>query len=56
MPTYEYMCESCGGMVTVILSVHDQKEPVECQTCKVYMVRVWNTPGVIFKGGGWGGQ
>lgn len=56
MPTYEYVCDKCGDRVAVIRSMTEQSLPISCVTCKIEMTRIWDTPGIVFKGGGWGGS
>lgn len=54
MPTYEYICE-CGNRIAVIRSMFDDSVNPTCD-CGKEMTRIWDTPGAIFKGGGWGGS
>ena len=56
MPTYEYVCDKCGERIAVIRSMHEDAQTVRCEKCDVEMTRIWDTPGVVFKGGGWGGS
>lgn len=55
MPAYEYYCDSCGDRTTIMRSYSDEEETPTC-TCGKEMLRIWNAPGIHFKGGGWGGQ
>jgi putative FmdB family regulatory protein len=54
MPTYEYVCE-CGNRVAIIRSMTEESVAPTCD-CGKTMTRIWDTPGAIFKGGGWGGS
>ena len=55
MPTYEYYCDSCGDRTTIMRSYNDAEVAPTCN-CGETMTRLWNAPGIHFKGGGWGGQ
>lgn len=51
MPTYEYVCRSCGHRFDVVQSIHD--EPLQvCQECHGELRKVMNAVGVHFKGSG----
>lgn len=56
MPTYEYECENCGNRITMIRSISEKETEYDCPECGTTLTRIWNTPGIVFKGGGWGGQ
>lgn len=56
MPTYEYSCDKCGNLTTILRSVDEAAQEYTCSDCGNVLTRVWNTPGIVFKGGGWGGQ
>lgn len=56
MPTYEYECENCGNRITMIRSISEKESEYDCPECGTTLTRIWNTPGIVFKGGGWGGQ
>lgn len=52
MPTYEYVCDSCGHRFDVRQSFSD--DPIrECPVCSGGVRRVVYPSGVIFKGSGW---
>lgn len=52
MPTYEYVCETCGHRFDVRQSFSDG--PVtSCPECTGGVRRVFHPAGVIFKGSGW---
>ena len=54
MPSYEFRCEVCGGSQTVSASM--TAEVVAPLCCGQLTGRVWSSPGVVFKGTGWGHQ
>ena len=55
MPKYEYQCTACPQIVEITRSIEDSLSRVPyCESCMIPMVRVWNVPGVQFKGDGWG--
>jgi putative FmdB family regulatory protein len=56
MPTYEYSCNECGTYGSVHKSYDDDIGPMSCPKCNLQMSRLYSAPGLIFKGGGWGGQ
>lgn len=52
MPTYDYVCDSCGHRFDVRQSFSE--DPIrECPVCKGDVRRVVYPAGVIFKGSGW---
>jgi putative FmdB family regulatory protein len=55
MPTYEFKCEECFTTGTVTASFTDTAS-MECPKCSRAMERVYSAPGLIFRGGGWGGS
>lgn len=52
MPTYEYRCNKCESSVTFSRSVGERDEPVNCPVCGLSSTRVYNAPGIQFKGTG----
>jgi putative FmdB family regulatory protein len=51
MPTYEYVCKSCGEHIDVVQSFHD--EPLnECPACGGQLRKVFGNIGIVFKGSG----
>lgn len=52
MPTYEYKCLGCSNTVEMSRSVDERDEPVECVSCGLESTRVYNAPGIQFKGTG----
>jgi putative FmdB family regulatory protein len=51
MPTYEYMCRSCGARFEAWQKITD--DPIEtCPTCGNAVHRVLYPVGLVFKGGG----
>ena len=56
MPTYEYGCNDCGTYGSVQKSYDDDIAGMECPKCNLQMSRIYSAPGLIFKGGGWGGK
>lgn len=52
MPTYEYVCTTCGAPIEVVQSIH---EPAltDCPSCSDGRLRkVFGNVGVVFKGSG----
>ena len=54
MATYEFKCETCQMTLTVDGSVHGETVAPLC--CGLLAGRVWSSPGVVFKGEGWGSK
>jgi putative FmdB family regulatory protein len=52
MPTYDYVCATCGHEVEVMRSVHAEG-PSACPRCGGQMKKTFAVPAVHFKGGGW---
>lgn len=53
MPTYDYVCQSCGHRVEVRHNLFDHG-PVECPNCHAQALRkAFATPTIVFKGTGW---
>ncbi len=52
MPTYDYVCASCGHEMEVIHSVHGHG-PAACPVCGGQMRKAYRPPAVVFKGSGW---
>ena len=51
MPTYEYVCMSCGKHVEVVQSFSD--EPLRtCESCGGPLKRVFHPVGIVLKGSG----
>jgi len=51
MPTYEYVCNSCGEHLEVVQSFRD--EPLTtCPSCDGPLRKVFGSIGVVFKGSG----
>lgn len=55
MPTYEFRCSVCQSYGTAQFKFTDEAS-MSCPICKKSMDRVYSSPGLIFKGGGWGGK
>ena len=52
MPTYEYLCRSCGERLEVVQSFADDSLTV-CDACGGELRKVFSAAGLIFKGSGW---
>lgn len=52
MPTYEYLCRSCGERLEVVQSFSDDALTV-CEACGGELRKVFSAAGLIFKGSGW---
>ena len=51
MPTYEYLCQSCGARFDAWQKITD--DPLEtCSTCGGHVRRVLQPVGLLFKGSG----
>ncbi|HEX9314491.1 MAG TPA: FmdB family zinc ribbon protein [Actinomycetota bacterium] len=51
MPTYEYVCASCGNHFDTVQSFSDP--PLErCEICGGQLRRVFHPAGILFKGSG----
>lgn len=51
MPTYEYVCRSCGEHLEVVQSFKD--EPLaQCPSCGGDLKKVFGNIGIVFKGSG----
>ena len=51
MPTYEYVCASCGNHFDTVQSFSDA--PLErCEICGGQLRRVFHPAGILFKGSG----
>jgi putative FmdB family regulatory protein len=51
MPTYEYRCTECGDHFEVVQSFADDPLTV-CPRCEGRLKKVFNSPGISFKGSG----
>ena len=51
MPTYEYLCKSCGKTIEVFQSFSD-KPLKKCKECGGGLQKVFHARGIVFKGGG----
>lgn len=54
MPFYNFQCKACGEHKEIHFNFSDKQE-VKCD-CGKDMEKVIGAVGVIFRGGGWGGQ
>jgi putative FmdB family regulatory protein len=52
VPTYDYVCTSCGHRMEVVHSVHGHG-PTECPKCGAPMKKAFTPPTFHFKGSGW---
>ena len=51
MPTYEYVCKSCGHLFEIVQSMRD--EPLtECPECSGELRKVFAPPAIAFRGSG----
>jgi putative FmdB family regulatory protein len=51
MPTYEYVCKSCGHLFDIVQSMRD--DPLtECPECGGELRKVFAPPAIAFKGSG----
>ena len=49
---YDYKCTKCSATISVERSIHEEASTPMCFDCHESMDRVWSTPGIQFKGGG----
>jgi putative FmdB family regulatory protein len=52
MPKYEYACIECNQKQEIIRGFNDPETVPPCPTCGYIMIRVYNAPGIQFKGSG----
>ena len=52
MPTYDYVCTSCGHKIEIMHPIHGQG-PSICGECGGPMRRAFGVPSFHFKGSGW---
>ncbi len=52
MPAYQFKCQDCHGLLTVMASFTEDPKP-ECANCGGQMLKVFASPPVTFKGSGW---
>jgi putative FmdB family regulatory protein len=38
MPLYEYRCDECGSIFTLLQTIHIQPGETECETCRSHKV------------------
>ncbi len=50
--TYDYKCDACGTTYSIERSIHEEVIAPICTSCSQSMSRVWSSPGITFKGGG----
>lgn len=53
---YEYECPGDGNVITIERSMIDEEQEYDCPECGTTLRRVYNAPGIQFKGDGWGGN
>ena len=51
MPTYEYVCRSCGHLFEIVQSMKDESL-TECPVCGGELRKVFAAPAISFKGSG----
>jgi len=49
---YYYRCGQCGEGLSVERSIHEQAKDPGCFDCHLPMARVYDAPGIQFKGRG----
>lgn len=50
--TYDYKCDKCNNTYTIERSIYEDEVAPVCVGCHQSMSRVWSSPGITFKGGG----
>jgi putative FmdB family regulatory protein len=53
MPIYDYKCNTCELNMSVIRKIDEPERTPLCVNCVKDLVRVYDSPGVTFKGTGW---
>ena len=53
---YEYECPGDGQALLIERAIYDKEEEYDCNVCGTTLNRIFNAPGIHFKGGGWGGN
>ncbi len=51
MPTYEYVCKTCGDHLEAVQSFHDEALTT-CPRCSGELKKVFGSAGIVFKGSG----
>jgi putative FmdB family regulatory protein len=51
MPTYEYVCKTCGDHLEAVQSFHDEALTT-CPLCGGDLKKVFGSVGIVFKGSG----
>lgn len=54
-PLYDFYCRTCDESEEHVFGFHEKHE-VTCEVCGSDMSKTIFPVGVIFRGGGWGGQ
>lgn len=49
---YDYKCPQCDSKLTIERSIHEEAKDPGCFDCHVPMARVYDAPGITFKGRG----
>ena len=52
MPEYDYECSECEDIIVITRKMTDAEKEYFCTNCKGSVKRIFNSPGAIFKGGG----
>jgi putative FmdB family regulatory protein len=53
MPSYEYKCPGkCEGMIVKQRSISEDDPGYQCETCNLYLERVYSNVGAVFNGSG----
>jgi len=52
VPTYDYVCQSCGRSFEVVHGIHATR-PTVCEVCGGELRKALSTPAIVFKGSGW---
>lgn len=53
MPTYDYRCFTCATIATITQPIHARQPNPKCRQCNQPMSRIYQAPGLTFKGTGW---
>ena len=49
---YDYRCPDCNSVLTIERSIHEEPKDPSCFECHITMNRIYDAPGITFKGGG----
>jgi putative FmdB family regulatory protein len=54
MPTYQFACLKCDAIQTETIPIAMELPIPHCPNCQTLMTRIYQAPGIVFQGKGWG--